>query len=205
MDLYAYSQIDVYDAFAKANNIEIPRLRGYRLMSEETKPIDINSEIKNLELEDARDVIESGFHPSACWRTGIDISRLKYYFNYHYDESDKNIHDEYIPIYDSIRWDRIHGKHRKTLKFWIKKQKKRYIEQYQMFNKYIGRPDVLYIHARIGGANWDYYGGPELEKMEWFLGRVDDAFDCTYCDIYAKVDPSKKEENDQPIGVGNNA
>ena len=29
MDLYAYVQIEDYDALAKANGIEIPRLRGY--------------------------------------------------------------------------------------------------------------------------------------------------------------------------------
>ena len=34
MDLGAYIQIERLDAIAKANNIDIPRLRGYRLMSE---------------------------------------------------------------------------------------------------------------------------------------------------------------------------
>lgn len=33
MDLYAYSQIDKLDELVKANGIDIPRLRGYRLMS----------------------------------------------------------------------------------------------------------------------------------------------------------------------------
>ena len=35
MDLYAYLQIEDYDALAKANGIEIPRLRGYRWMENE--------------------------------------------------------------------------------------------------------------------------------------------------------------------------
>lgn len=36
MDLYAYSQIENFDELAKKNGIDIPRLRGYRLMSEMT-------------------------------------------------------------------------------------------------------------------------------------------------------------------------
>ena len=35
MDLYAYLQIEDYDALAKANGIEVPRLRGYRWMENE--------------------------------------------------------------------------------------------------------------------------------------------------------------------------
>ncbi len=35
MDLYAYGKIESLGELAKANGIEVPRLRGYRLMSEE--------------------------------------------------------------------------------------------------------------------------------------------------------------------------
>ena len=35
MDLFAYSQIDDFDHLLEDNNIEIPRLRGVRLMSQE--------------------------------------------------------------------------------------------------------------------------------------------------------------------------
>ena len=61
------------------------------------------------------------------------------------------------------------------------------IAQFEMFNKYVGREDV---HSRIGGDNWNYYGGPELEKQPWFLEKIDDYYDNTYCDIYAKIDPA---------------
>ena len=56
-----------------------------------------------------------------------------------------------------------------------------------MWNKYAGKENVLYIHSRIGGGNWDYYGGNELSKQPWFLEKVDDCYDDTYCDIYAKI------------------
>ena len=35
MDLYAYCQIDALDSVAKKHGIDIPRLRGYRLMEDE--------------------------------------------------------------------------------------------------------------------------------------------------------------------------
>ena len=40
MDIGAYVQIDDLDKIAKENGIEVPRLRGYRLMKDE-KPVDI--------------------------------------------------------------------------------------------------------------------------------------------------------------------
>ena len=50
------------------------------------------------------------------------------------------------------------------------------------------------IHARIGGPNWEYYGGPLLKLEPWFLERVDDGFDNTYCDIYARIKPIKEDD-----------
>ena len=35
MDLYAYSQIEKLEELVKANGINLPRLRGYSLMSKE--------------------------------------------------------------------------------------------------------------------------------------------------------------------------
>ena len=64
-----------------------------------------------------------------------------------------------------------------------------------MFNKYVGRKDILYIHARIGGGNWSYYHH-RVDKQPWFIEKVDDAFDSTYCDIYAKINAeSEVNEN----------
>lgn len=62
---------------------------------------------------------------------------------------------------------------------------------WKTFNKYCGRDDVLYIHARIGGGNWPSYR-EEVENQPWFIEKVDDAFDSTYCDIYARIKPVKE-------------
>lgn len=177
MDLGAYAQIEDLEQIAKDNNIEVPRLRGYRLMKDE--PAISKEELKGILDGCATEVCEHlccsvpFWNPNSCtsefsWRT--DLKR-----------------DYYMTKSGEIRWDRIHGKKRKILKFEIKKKQRRILNQFEIFNKYVGREDVLYIHARIGGGNWDYYGGPELTKQPWFIEKVDDYFDSTYCDIYARI------------------
>ena len=59
MDLFAYSQIDDFDHLLEDNNIEIPRLRGVRLMSQE-KP-EYNYVPDNLEFNVLEDWIASDF------------------------------------------------------------------------------------------------------------------------------------------------
>lgn len=73
---------------------------------------------------------------------------------------------------------------------WVKEIKTNYL----VFNKYIGREDILYIHARIGGGNWkDYF--KDVINQPWFIEKVDDPYDNTYCDIYAKI--TKFPENNE--------
>lgn len=122
MDLLAYTQISDLEEIAKKNNIEVPRLRGYRLMKNE-------SIISETDLE------------------------------------------QYLIL--------LPNNHTKT--------KNKLLDQFSVWNKYAGQEGILYIHARIGGNNWKAYGGPELAKQPWFLEKVDDTFDSTYCDIYAKI------------------
>ena len=65
--------------------------------------------------------------------------------------------------------------------------------QLQRFNSYCGKDNVYMIHARIGGtgefSNWGYYeGDKKVATQPWFLEKVDDDFDTTYCDIYVTTD-----------------
>jgi hypothetical protein len=69
----------------------------------------------------------------------------------------------------------------------------RQLRQWELWNKYAGKDDILYIHARIGSENWSYYG-KEVVGKPWFLEKVDDAYDSTYCDIYAKIKPQVESE-----------
>lgn len=90
-----------------------------------------------------------------------------------------------------VRWNKIHGWKRRVLKTYIKNKKNKTIRQYKIWNKYVGRKDILYIHARIGGGNWSCYYD-KVVNQPWFIEKVDDSFDCTYCDIYAKIEVKNK-------------
>jgi len=183
MDLGAYVRIgdEEIGEIVKKNNIEVPRLRGYRLMKCEypLSETEIREMCFDSEVEELEHLIEAfpyfslnpQYYEYCSW-----TRRFEEFFEY----KDKNGKTH-------IDWSKIHGWKRKRLKFAIKKRKRRIREQYDMWNKYAGREDVLYIHARIGGNNWKYFDGDELTHQPWFLEKVDDSFDGTYCDIYAKI------------------
>lgn len=186
MDLYAYSQIgnEEIEKIVKTNGIEVPRLRGYRLMKDEG-PVskDFIKENINCAIVDAAEGLCRtkpiwNINDPGRWYSSSADRKCQYYLI----KDDLKAYD-----YSGIRWDRIHGKKRKILKFEIKKAKKKVLDEFNTWNKYVGKDDVLYIHARIGGNNWKFYGGPELARQPWFLEKVDDSFDSTYCDIYAKI------------------
>lgn len=102
-----------------------------------------------------------------------------------YSSRTKRIKAYYMDV-DKIRWDRIHGWKRRVLKTEIHNFESAVKKQYEIFNEYVGREDILYIHARIGGGNWPYYY-KEVVNQPWFIEKVDDAWDSTYCDIYARM------------------
>ena len=184
MDLYAYAQIDELEEIMKANDIEVPRLRGLRLMSKETP--EYNYIPDNLEFNVLEDWVASDFGRDkvfqvySSWAREL-TERLSYISKI----------DDYGDEVRKINWRLLKRKDKKYLKLEIKHRIKEYRKQFETFNKYCGRDDVLYIHARIGGGNGSYYDGLELSKQPWFIEKVDDAFDSTYCDIYAKIEHLK--------------
>ena len=179
MDLGAYVQINELEDIAKANDISIPRLRGYRLMKDE-EPIDMKEwiDVKDIALTCVKNLCraEKFWNPYDCCHI------LNSYTDYVCGIFIKN----YKKPNAEVNWSVIHGWKRKVLKKMIHDKKKTYIKQAEVFNKYVGREGVLYIHARIGGNNWKRYC-QDVQNEEWFLEKVDDAFDNTYCDIYAKL------------------
>lgn len=156
MDLYAYSKIEDLDSLAIENGINVPRLRGYRLMSEEEACSD--EEIEKIARGNYR-----------------EIRRL--------DTPKKN----WIPLNSHFQpYDKRQAKGEGRASY------KRTVKQLRTFNKYVGQKDVLMIHARIGGPNWVDYGGSMLTMEKWFIEKVDDGFDNTYCDIYARIQTDKE-------------
>lgn len=176
MDLGAYGMIDDLKPLLKMNGIDdISRLRGLRLMSLE-KPV-VGEELDRIIKSQEKSYLERMFQYDVNYGWWCSNEKSDYKIAY------------YLKGDGTPRWDRIHGKLRKAVKFEIKKTKKRVLSQWEMWNKYCGRDDVLYIHTRTGGDNWYYFGCGRYLRTDWFLDRVTDCYDCTYCDIYAKIDP----------------
>ena len=208
MDLYAYMNIGNIEDVAEANGIKVPRLRGYRLMKNENP-------VSQKAIEECYERARADVYECACtsiprfcpesnhfiFDIATDRLRKKYLLYRTESHTDLEGQTTTYKVVSGIRWNLVHGKKRKAIKLAIKHKIKAINAQYHTFNKYAGREDVLMIHARIGGHNWNYYGGPELETQPWFLEKVDDHWDHTYCDIYAKIDPATlsleiKEDDD---------
>ena len=185
MDLGAYVQIEDIEEIAKKNGIEVPRLRGYRLMKDED-PVNISEMVvkKDIAIRCVEDLCQNKpfWNANAIWSESSSWTdyRKEFYLVVGRDE-------EGWKEYTDIRWNRIHGWKRKVLKTYIHNEIKRQTKQWELWNKYAGRDDILYIHARIGGNNWPCYHD-QVDTQSWFLEKVDDSFDSTYCDIYAKID-----------------
>ena len=195
MDLGAYINIDdeTYVKSIQENNIDVPRLRGYRWMGNESVT-DIDQDIiPSLKQHVFRDALRSdppfAIDPDCFEYSERTDRRQKKYGVFEKVQRVWGDEIDYTTELVDLKWDKIHGKRRKNVKFNLKKELKAAKKQYDTWNKYVGRKDVLYIHARIGGNNWIYYEGYKLEKEPWFLEKVDDYYDNTYCDIYARIKP----------------
>lgn len=182
MDLAAYSRIDDLSAVMYANNIDVPRLRGLRLMKDEepSSEKDLEEAIKDYGLNICREMCENNFKHLIPY-SGIISSKTRKRIRKHLYQKGY--------VLTGVKWHVVHGRKRKMFKYAFKRARKLILKSAEPFNRYCGRDDVLYIHARIGGGNWYHYGGAEIEKQPWFIERVDDFFDSTYCDIYARINP----------------
>ena len=184
MDLGAYIQIEDLDAIAKANGIEVPRLRGYRMMVNEAPVSEekIVADIEEAKMIAATDLCEAdpmfSINPYCfCWLSSrTDAIKDRYLYSTTDQETGR-------VAYTGIKWDKLHGKKRKAMKYMIKQRTRAVREQFETWNKYAGKPNILYVHARIGGNNWDYYKNQVIDNPR-FLEKVNDWWDSTYCDLY---------------------
>ena len=175
MDLGAYEQIDELREIVKANGIEVPRLRGYRAMWNE-------SPISEDEIDKgAKSIYDSTFNL------------------YHHKQGDLG-----GCVKEANRKGKLRFYDTRQAKGRARRATKRYRKQMSVFNRYVGREDVMMIHTRVGGYNWHCgdYGAFWIAKKPWFIEKADDGFDMTYCDIYVKVDRNKtigqeKDKNGQ--------
>lgn len=175
MDLGAYAQINTLDKVFNAVDVTIYRLRGLRLMKFEKLITQekIDERINHEKVQTVETWLKQ--HSFDCWTSWRDDNKHPAFI---YDKNNR------VVDYD---FSKIHGKDRKRIKFEFKKLNKKYKAQFDLFNKYVGK-NVLYVHARQGGNNRFYCGMPLVEKHPRWLSDIDDAYDCTYCDIYFDLD-----------------
>lgn len=193
MDIGAYARIEDLSAILASTGINIPRLRGLRLMATEEKISE--DEIKEMTNSAEVDAVEDLVRACPPWSVGSSCHS-------YCDRTDRNLKRFLVYTEDErgykrptvVRWSELHGKKRKKVKLLAKTQAKKIRKSMETFNKYAGRKDILYVHARIGGNNWVYFDGPQVAEHPAFIERVDDWFDSTYCDIYIKVDESLVEQ-----------
>lgn len=171
MDMGAFTRINDLDKIREANGIDVPRLRGLTLMKD-YKPV--SEEFIQREIDE-------------------EYSRAARNIYYYLGEMAEDILSGNVDKYFAD-------------KSWLETQEemigsgfeglmKRY---YELANKYAGRDDVLCVHARIGSTSWSDIKWRHLRDRPWFLDACDEAYDTSYCDIYAKIDPKtvyKEEEN----------
>lgn len=200
MDLFAFTQIESLQAIAEKNGISVPRCRGYRLMKDE-KPATPERIAKMIEWETLylaerqieNDTPETGTVHEWCYRSEARVRR--------YMVLKKNDTGIERPV--AIRWDRVHGKLRKKLKWAKRKARRRVLDQFALWNKYAGKENVLYIHARIGSMSWTEEDVKKSIALKpWFLDMVDDYFDTTYSDIYARIQKEEAVNGDEATENG---
>lgn len=190
VNLLAYCNIDDLHEVAKANGIDIPRLRGYQLCSD-MEPW-TEKEIQNAKWQIEYEACESLCCTIPFWSTknaGIEYSyETDVIRDYYLDKENKR-----------IRWDRIHGWKRRVLKTYIHNRTKKFNEFVKCWNKYAGKDGVLRVHSRMGGNNWTQYWRDinghysptkfrQFVEQDWIIEKIDDWWDETYCDIYCKIE-----------------
>jgi hypothetical protein len=192
MDLGAYTQIETLGTVMRENGISVDRLRGLRLMSDE-KPITAEeiAAAKKMKLsDDLRNLVEAhprwSFNPFWYAYSSRTKKELKRYY-----VTDENGYD-----IAGIRWENLHGKARKMVKYILRHSGKEVEDNLAMFNRFVGRNDVLYIHARQGSTNWSGTTHNKYRTEPWYICSIDDPYDSTYCDIYAKINPITGESNE---------
>ena len=103
---------------------------------------------------------------------------------------EKYVH-KYIHFDDKreyVRWNRLHGKHRKIVKFECKKEKKKIKDRVFAFNQFAGREDVMCIrvdtHHSEDGNGFLY----QIKFLPYFLSMNpsyrNEAFSSNIYDIY---------------------
>lgn len=186
MYLHESYNIEALNFLLDSININIPQLKAFNLMkftrkitTEELNEMIIENEVANVAalIDDYHRWNDPRLQPTLNYE--MKPSKRRRYLKY----------DEETGWDESVRWENIHGRHRKTAKFECKKDRKNIIKNVNTFNKYVGQDNILRVCARLGGFNWIYFRGDRFTKHPAFLEKIDCVGDSTFCDIYLKISP----------------
>lgn len=177
-----------FEQIKQATGINVPRFRWYEWMPDENP----------LSRADITDSIERQRY-TCLSNMFCSVPFMRFNSNWSiWDERSRRCEMIFLDMKNTrVRYDRIaklSRRYRKKIKMAFRWSDRRVMAQIEAFNRHAGRPGVIRIHARIGGFNWGYYDGPEIAKQPWFIEKVDDSFDDTYCDIYARISPEILEK-----------
>lgn len=154
---------------------EIPRARAIEMMSD-NEPL-LSDTVSELKKQSELDI-----YKRAC--TSDPLFTPDAYIH-EYSDKTNAVQKKFLDKNGELKWNLVHGKGRKRIKFAIKKANKKIDKFRELWNKYAGKKDVACVRARIGGYYWDKQ---DIENKPWFLEKVDDWFDETYCYIFCKID-----------------
>lgn len=154
---------------------KIPRARAIEMMSDK-EPL-LSDSVSELKKQSELDI-----YKRAC----ISYPLFSPDSNVHeYSNKTDAVQKKFLNKNGELKWNLVHGKRRKRIKFAIKKANKKIDKFRELWNKYASKKDVACVMARIGGENWKEQ---DIENGPWFLEKVDDWFDETYCYIFCKMD-----------------
>lgn len=166
-------------------DIMIPMIKSVFIMVEEKK-IPLSMIDHNMKEQEVL-IIDSLLSSQPRWTLHpyftIPKNKEKYVHKYIYWDSK----GEYV------RWNQIHGKHRKIARFECKKERKRISEMILAFNHFAGRNDVICIRVESRDFKKKEEYISKIKTSESFLqinpNYNSKLFDSTIQDIYLKVDP----------------
>ena len=183
------STLKTYQRLLDAINIDlrdaIPTVSWVQIMEvqKEIPQEEIQMAIKENEIENIVGLIDNDKRWNDPRLESTSSGYMRYPKRCRYVKYDKDTESE-----TSVVWENIHGKHRKTAKFLCKKGRKRIINNFNTFNKYVGRDDVVCLNLLINTFN-KYSFAKDLTKHPAFIEWVSGGFDADYCDMYFKIDP----------------
>lgn len=168
----------------KDNGIEIPRACDAILMGS-AEPVDISSLLWLSDDELGYEAIDNTICKDRMFETCSNNvyvwnPKSRFWSDRYLDADTRTVH------WDMLERDgRLNRKRRKMIKMYVRNTRNKAKAQYDVFNSYVGRKDVVCVSSRVFG-DWERYGA-KIMKSPWYIQTVADGQDDTYCDIYCRI------------------